>query len=95
VLKEMKVAKLQFTHSKVLESSVTGMGKYHYHLVVLSDTCRREILTKINNRVLDEFISIKSIIEEEYRKANLSIEEKKITPLPIQIGTLILFLPSR
>jgi hypothetical protein len=69
-------------------------GKYHCHLVVSSDTGRHEISTKINNRVLDEFISIKSIIEEEYRKANLSIEEKK-TPLPIQIGTFILFLPSR
>ncbi len=52
-------------------------GKYHYHLVVLSDSRRLEILTKINNRVLDEFISIKSIIEEEYRKGNLSIEKRK------------------
>ncbi len=37
-------------------------------------------------RVLDELISIKAIIEEEYDKANLSIEETRIMPLPIQIG---------
>ncbi|CAF1325281.1 unnamed protein product [Rotaria sordida] len=35
--------------------------------------------------VVDEFISIKTIVEEEYRKANLSAEEKRIMPLPVQI----------
>ncbi|CAF1061346.1 unnamed protein product [Adineta steineri] len=60
-------------------------GKYHCHLMDLSDTRKRKILTKIKDRVLDEFISIKRIIEEEYRKANLSIEEKKAMPLPVKI----------
>lgn len=63
-----------------------GNGKYHCHLLDLSDTRKREILTKIKNRVLDEFIPIKSIIEDEYRKANLSNEEKKAMPLPVKIG---------
>jgi hypothetical protein len=61
-------------------------GQFHCHGVDLSDTRKREILTKIKSRVLDEYISIKLIIEEEYRKANLSTEEKKIMPLPVQIG---------
>ena len=63
--------------------------KFHCHTVDLCDTRKREILLKIKNRVLDEFIPIKTIIEEEYRKANLSIEEKRIMPLPSQIGELI------
>ena len=63
--------------------------KFHCHGIDLCDTRKREILSKIKSRVLDEFIPIKTIIEEEYRKANLSIEEKRIMPLPSQIGELI------
>ena len=61
-------------------------GKFHSHSADLSDTRKREILSKIKHRVIDEFIPIKVIIEEEYRKANLSTEEKKIMPLPTKIG---------
>ena len=69
----------------------TGMfdhwnGKFHWHAIDLCHTRKREILTIIKSRVLDEFIPIKVIIEEEYRKAKLSAEEKRTMPLPIQIG---------
>ncbi|CAM4979800.1 unnamed protein product [Rotaria socialis] len=57
----------------------------HSHTFDSNETRKREILTKIKNRVLDEFISIKVIIEEEYRKAKLSSEEKRSMPLPSQI----------
>ncbi|CAF4438493.1 unnamed protein product, partial [Rotaria sp. Silwood2] len=51
-----------------------------------NENCKaRDILNKIKHRVLDEYISIKIIIEEEYRKANLSGEEKRMMPLPAQI----------
>lgn len=61
-------------------------GKFHCHVIDLSDTRKREILFNIKGRVLDEFIPIKAIIEEEYRKAKLSAEEKRAMPLPMQIG---------
>lgn len=61
-------------------------GKYHCHMIDLSDTRKREILSDIKRRVLDEFIPIKVIIEEEYRKAKLTADEKRAMPLPIQIG---------
>lgn len=44
-------------------------GQFHSHSIDMSDTRKREILSKIKGRVLDEFIPIKVIIEEEYRKA--------------------------
>ncbi len=65
--------------------------KFHCHAVDLCDTRKRQILSKIKSRVLDEFIPIKVIIEEEYRKANLSMEEKRIMPLPTQIVKLIYY----
>ena len=61
-------------------------GKFHCHGIDLSDTKKREILSSVKRRVLDEFIPIKAIIEEEYRKATLSQEEKKAMPLPMKIG---------
>ena len=61
-------------------------GKFHCHGIDLSDTKKREILSNIKRRVLDEFISIKAIIEEEYRKAKLSPEEKRAMPLSAKIG---------
>ena len=70
-------------------------GKCHCHLVDLSDTRKREISANIKSRVLDEFVSIQSIVEDEYRKANLSVEEKKMMPLPCQIGTSISALFDR
>ena len=51
--------------------------KFHCHGIDLCDTRKREILSKIKSRVLDEFIPIKTIIEE-----------KLIIPLPSQIGEL-------
>lgn len=63
-------------------------GKFHCHTIDLCDTRKREILSKIKSRVLDEFIPIKMIIEDEYRKANLSIEEKRIMPRASRIGEL-------
>ncbi|CAF1468279.1 unnamed protein product, partial [Adineta ricciae] len=60
-------------------------GKFHCHAIDLADTRRREIVSKIKHRVLDEFAPIKVIIEEEYRKAKLSDEEKRAMPLPTQI----------
>lgn len=59
---------------------------FHCHLPDLRETRKRDILNKIKHRVVDEYISIKMIIEEEYRKANLSEEEKRLMPLPVQIG---------
>ncbi|CAF5018959.1 unnamed protein product, partial [Rotaria socialis] len=49
------------------------------------ETRKRDILNKIKHRVLDEDTSIGIIIEEEYRKANLSVEEKQMMPLLTQI----------
>ncbi|CAF1298853.1 unnamed protein product [Didymodactylos carnosus] len=53
-------------------------GKFHCHVIDLRDTRKREIISKIKNRVLDEFIPIKVIIEEEYRKAKH--HEKSVLP---------------
>jgi hypothetical protein len=61
-------------------------GVFHCHSSDTRETRKREILNKIKHRVLDEYISIKIIIEEEYRKANLSVEQKRKMPLPAQIG---------
>jgi hypothetical protein len=61
-------------------------GKFHCHVIDVSDTRKREVLSNIKRRVLDEFIPIKVIIDEEYRKAKLSADEKKAMPLPMQIG---------
>ncbi|CAF2135405.1 unnamed protein product [Rotaria magnacalcarata] len=63
-------------------SRVTGKfdhwnGTFHCHESDSYETRKRNILVKIKNRVLDEYIPIKIIVEEEYRKANLSVEEKK------------------
>ncbi|CAF1094513.1 unnamed protein product [Rotaria sp. Silwood1] len=60
-------------------------GVFHSHIVDSNETRKREIVAKIKSRVLDEFIPIKVIIEEEYRKAVLSTEEKRAMPLPSQI----------
>ncbi|CAF4735879.1 unnamed protein product [Rotaria sp. Silwood1] len=60
-------------------------GIFHCHSSDARETRKRDILNKIKHRVLDEYISIKIIIEEEYRKANLSVEEKRMMPLPAQI----------
>jgi hypothetical protein len=62
-------------------------GISHCHLSDLRETRKRDILNKIKHRVNDEYISVKIIIQEEYRKASLSEEEKRIMPLPAQIGT--------
>ena len=72
--------------SKQTEQFSHWNGIFHCHLPDLSETRKREILNKIKHRVIDEYISIKMIIEEEYRKANLSEEEKRAMLLPIQIG---------
>ena len=66
-------------------------GKLHSHLCDTSYTRKREILSKIKSRVIDEFIPIKVIIEDQYRKAELTMEEKRVMPLPAQIGTKSLF----
>ncbi|CAF3439482.1 unnamed protein product, partial [Rotaria sp. Silwood2] len=58
---------------------------FHCHEPDSYETRKRNILAKIKSRVLDEYIPIKIIIEEEYRKANLSEEEKRAMPLPIHI----------
>ena len=57
-------------------------GQFHSHSIDMSDTRKRDILSKIKGRLLDEFIPIKVIIEEEYRKAKLSSEEKAINAPP-------------
>lgn len=64
-------------------------GIFHCHPSDTGETRKREIINKIKHRVLDEYISIKIIIEQEYRKANLSIQEKRMMPLPGQIGISI------
>lgn len=61
-----------------------GIG--HCHSASISETRKREILNKIKFRVLDDYIPIKIIVEDEYRKANLSEQEKQVMPLPSQIG---------
>ncbi|CAF1168612.1 unnamed protein product [Rotaria sordida] len=73
-------------------SKITGEfshwnGTFHCHAPDLFETRKRNILAKIKSRVRDEYIPIKIIIEEEYRKASLSVEEKRVMPLPCQIGT--------
>ncbi|CAF5168955.1 unnamed protein product, partial [Rotaria magnacalcarata] len=60
-------------------------GQVHSHLRDAGYTRKNEILSKIKSRVVDEFIPIKVIIEDEYRKAKLTAEEKRVMPLPIQI----------
>ncbi|CAF4560152.1 unnamed protein product, partial [Rotaria magnacalcarata] len=60
-------------------------GQVHRHLRDAGYTRKNEILSKIESRVADEFIPIKAIIEDEYRKAKLTAEEKRVMPLPIQI----------
>lgn len=62
-------------------------GVFHSHTVDPNETRKREILGTIKKRVLDEHIPVKIIVEQEYRKANLSTEEKRIIPLPSQIGS--------
>ena len=62
-------------------------GQVHSHLRDEGYARKYEILSKIKSRVVDEFIPIKAIIEDEYRKAKLTAEEKRVMPLPIQIGT--------
>ena len=47
-------------------------GKFHSHLCDTGYTQKREILSKIKSRIIDEFIPIKVIIEDEYRKAVVS-----------------------
>ncbi|CAF3322392.1 unnamed protein product [Rotaria socialis] len=60
-------------------------GVFHYHTVDPNEARKREILGTIKKRVLDEHIPVKIIVEQEYRKANLSTEEKRIIPLPSKI----------
>ncbi|CAM4942461.1 unnamed protein product [Rotaria socialis] len=60
-------------------------GQVYSHLRDAGYTRKNEILLKIKSRVVDEFIPIKAITEDEYRKANLTAEEKRVMPLPIQI----------
>ncbi|CAF2092156.1 unnamed protein product [Rotaria magnacalcarata] len=62
-------------------------GVFHYHTVDPNEARKREILGTIKKRVLDEHIPVKIIVEQEYRKANLSTEEKRIIPLPSKIGS--------
>lgn len=64
-------------------------GIFHCHSSDASETRKRDIINKIKHRVLDEYISVKFIVEEEYRKANLSVQEKRMMPLPAQIGISI------
>ncbi|CAF4282248.1 unnamed protein product, partial [Rotaria magnacalcarata] len=59
-------------------------GQVHSHLRDAGYTRKNEISSKIKSRVVDEFIPIKVIIEDEYRKAKLTAEEKRVMPLPIQ-----------
>ena len=67
-------------------------GAFHCHAPTVSKTRKREILNKIKKRVLDEYIPIKIIVKDEYRKANLTPQEKQVMPLPSQIGIEIVFL---
>ncbi|CAF2712388.1 unnamed protein product [Rotaria sp. Silwood2] len=60
-------------------------GQVHSHLRDTGYTRKYEILSKIKSLVIDVFIPIKAIIEDEYRKAKLTAEEKRVTPLPTQI----------
>ena len=64
-------------------------GMFHCHPSDTCETRNRDIINKIKHRVLDEYISIKIIIEEEYRKVNLSVQEKRMMSLPSQLGTSI------
>ncbi|CAF1103171.1 unnamed protein product, partial [Rotaria magnacalcarata] len=67
-------------------------GIFHCHPSDAGETRKCDILNKIKHRVLDQYISIKIIIEEEYRKANLSVEEKRMMPLPAQIAIPVCFI---
>ncbi|CAF3352601.1 unnamed protein product [Rotaria socialis] len=78
-------------------SRVTGEfdhwnGTFHCHESDSYETRKRNILVKIKNRVLDEYIPIKIIVEEECRKANLSVEEKRAMPLPAHIAVPVCFV---
>ena len=59
----------------------------HSHKPDANETRKRAILSTIKKRMLDEGAPVKMIVEQEYRKANLSTEEKRIMPLPSQIGS--------
>ncbi|CAF4606588.1 unnamed protein product, partial [Rotaria socialis] len=72
--------------SKQTEQFSRWNGIFHCHPYDARKTRKRDILNKIKHRV-DEYISIEIIIEEEYRKANLSVEEKQMMPLLAQLGT--------
>ena len=59
----------------------------HSHTADANETRKRAILGAIKQRIFDEGAPVKMIVEQEYRKANLSTEEKRIMPLPSQIGS--------
>ncbi|CAF1635721.1 unnamed protein product, partial [Adineta ricciae] len=71
-------------------SRITGRfskwnGQFHCHTRDLNEMRKREILSAIKKRVLEEFIPVKIIVEQEYTKGNLTTDEKRHMPLPSQI----------
>ncbi|CAF4374051.1 unnamed protein product, partial [Rotaria magnacalcarata] len=50
--------------------------------------CKAVIHTsKVTTRVVDEYISVTVIVEDEYRKSQLSYEEKREMPLPLSLAS--------
>ncbi|CAM4848870.1 unnamed protein product [Rotaria magnacalcarata] len=69
--------------SKVTDKFSHWNGQCYNHIVEQAEMRKRSILTKIKARVVDEYISVTVIVEDEYRKAQLSYEEKRAMPFPL------------
>ncbi|CAF3409905.1 unnamed protein product [Rotaria socialis] len=73
--------------SKVTSKFSHWNGQSHIHIVDQTEIRKRSILTKIKARVVDKYISVTVIVEDEYRKAQLSYEEKRAMPLPLSLAS--------
>ncbi|CAM4847238.1 unnamed protein product, partial [Rotaria magnacalcarata] len=73
--------------SKVTRKFSHWNGPCHIHIVDQTEIRKRSILTKIKARVVDEYISVTAIVEDEYGKAQLSYEEKRAMPLPLSLAS--------
>ncbi|CAF3416437.1 unnamed protein product [Rotaria socialis] len=73
--------------SKVTSKFSHWNGQSHIHIVDQTEIRKRSILTKIKARVVDKYISVTVIVEDEYRKAQLSYEEKRAMPFPLSLAS--------
>jgi hypothetical protein len=65
-------------------------GKKHTHIPDSTEQRRREIISIIKKRVVNEHRPVCSIVEEEYAKAKLTTEEKLLFKTPKSLGKLLI-----